>query len=277
MPFRVSVMVLLLETASYWVNSCRSLGGGNGMTQIFIQLERKPIELELLNLSPLFRLSCIVIDLMAQRGPIPLTKKLAFKRNFVAETFNLLSWHACDAELFGSPVVRDQHTFGLLAVVHQVLFDLKIADYVGRQYVLTEEGRSLRTREFELFYNIFPHFLFRIEHTYCGDQEAGPDRDWLKILGTIHKIRDDISFYDLCLAISGHEVRMDAGKDPVRDDIDSGIIRPFCWSGLLEQSFVRTDGGYEYRYCKTALWPRVFVLNWLDELAAGVSGASPQI
>lgn len=247
------------------------------MTQIFIQLERDPIELELLNLSPLFRLSCIVIDLMAQRGPIPLTQKLAFKRNFVAETFNLLSWPNCDAELYGLHVVRDQHTFGLLEVLHDVLFDLKIADYLGRRFVLTDEGRSLRAREFELFYNVFPHFLFRINHTYYRGLEDGPDRNWLDILGKIHQIRDDISFYDLCLAISGHEVRMDARKDSVRDDLDIGIFRPLCWSGLLEQSFVRTDSGYEYQYRKTALWPRVFVLNWLDELAAAVSGASPQI
>jgi hypothetical protein len=237
------------------------------MAQTFIELERTPIEHELLLQSPLFRLACIVIDLAAQHGPIPLTRKLAFKRDFVAETFNLLSLPNCDAEVFELHTVRDQHTFGLLEVVHQVLFDLKIGDCVGRKFILTEEGRTLRTRPFALFYNIFPHFLFRINHTYYRNLADGPARDWLNILGTIHQVADEISFEDLCFAISGQKVRLDGGKDPVRDDLDFGIIRPLCWSGIMEQSFIKTDFGYEYRYRKTALWYRVFDLSWLEELA----------
>jgi hypothetical protein len=107
--------------------------------------------------------------------------------------------------------------------------------------------------------------LFRINHTYYRGLEDGPDRDWPKILGTIHRVQDGISFHDLCLEISGHRVRLDAGKDLIRDDLDIGVLRPLCWSGLLEQSFVRTDFGYEYRYRKTALWYQVFVLSWLEE------------
>lgn len=237
------------------------------MSRIFIQLERNPIEPELLNQSPLFRLACIVIDLADQRGPIPLTKKLAFKRYFVSETFGLLSFQNCDAEVFGLHTVRDQHTFGLLEILNDVLFDLKISDYAGRKFILTEEGRSLRSRPFELFYNILPHFLFRINHNYYHNLEDVPARDWLKILGTIHQVAYEISFEDLCFAISGQKVRLDGDKDPVRDDLDIGVIRPLCWSGMMEQSFVKTDLGYEYRYRKTALWHRVFVLSWLEELA----------
>ena len=148
------------------------------------------------------------------------------------------------------------------------MFDLKIGDYVGRKFILTEGGRSLRTRPFELFYNVFPHFLFRINHTYFNGLEDGPHRDWSKILGTIHKSPDEISFQDLCFAISGQKVNLDGQKNSVRDDLDISIIRPLCWSGVLEQSFVKTDLGHEYRYSKTALWYRVFVLNWLEELAS---------
>lgn len=235
------------------------------MARIFIKLDTNPRELHLLIQSPLFRLACIVIDLVIQRGPVSLTKKLAFRRDFVAETFALLSWPNCDSELFGLHTVRDQHTFGLLEVLHDVLIDLKLTDHVGRKFVVTEEGQSLRARTDELFYNLLSHFLFRINHTYYRGLEDGPDRDWPKILKIIHQSQDDISFQDLCLAIRDHKVRLDGGKDLVRDDIDIGIIRPLCWSGLLEQSFVMQNSGNEYRYKKTPLWYRVFDLSWLEE------------
>lgn len=110
--------------------------------------------------------------------------------------------------------------------------------------------------------------MFRINHTYYRGLEDGPDRDWPRILRTIHQGRDSISFQDLCSDIAGHKVRLNVKNDPVRDDIDIGILRPLCWSGLLEQSFVKSEHGYEYRYRKTALWHRVFVLSWLEELAS---------
>jgi len=66
---------------------------------------------------------------------------------------------------------------------------------------------------------------------------------------------------EFCAALYGLVTRDREQQWRVESELYTGILRPLCWAGLLEEHRSRGGGLGDNTYQKTALWPELFALQ----------------
>lgn len=231
-----------------------------------------PSDIEILDQCPMVRLADLVLRYAANHGPLRLTKSGAFKRVFVKFAYEALGFYNCDIEEYGRNNVRNEASFGMLEVAHQVLIDIDAGEHLRGCFRITELGKSLQTQPKELYRRFFPQFLFVINHAYYGGLEDNPQRDWDAALNTIDQLPDGSSFIDLCVAIGNPTTQNHNPKNNLLAEVDFGILRPLTWIGMLDQRFTKIEGVGVYTYHRTKLWSGIFELN--SDLVDGTASKS---
>ena len=94
----------------------------------------------------------------------------------------------------------------------------------------------------------------RFEHELFRDWDAG-----LNVLNI--EAENGVSLGEFCAALYG-PVTLDREQQwRVESELYTGILRPLCWAGLLDEHRSRVGGLGDNIYQKTALWPVLFALQ----------------
>ena len=228
-----------------------------------IQLKPIPTDLRVLDQSHLFRGARLILGYVAEHGPIPLTPSKAFKRVFVNWAAEAFVWpHWTVAELYRVNKVLDEHDFGPLVVLHHVLLDMKLGRHFKGTFRITKLGQALLADLPALFAEIQPYFLFNVNHAYYSRSEDQTFNDWETALNILNvEAENGISLGEFCDAVFGRAPRNREQQWHAESELYTGILRPLCWAGLLDERHSRGGGLAAHTYQKTALWRAVFALK----------------
>jgi hypothetical protein len=225
----------------------------------------KPLsdDLTILDHSHIFRGARLILAYVAEHGPIPLTPSKAFKRIFVnwaADTFVWPYWTVAD--LYSVNKVLNEYDFGPLEVLHHLLIDLKLGCHYKGTFRLTKVGQGLVEKPKDLFEILVPFFLLNVNHGYYSRFEHEPFRDWNAGLNVLNiEAENGVSLGEFCAALYGPLTRKREQQRHAESKIYTGILRPLCWAGLLEEHRSRGSGLAAHTYQKTPLWPLLFALQ----------------
>lgn len=228
-----------------------------------IRLKPIPTDLAILDKSHLFRGARLILGYVAEHGPIPLTPTKAFKRVFVnwaAEAFVWPQWTVED--LYRVNKVLNEYDFDPLEVLHNLLIDLKLGRHYKGTFRITKLGQGLLDRPAELFDLIVPFYLFNVNHAYYSRSAHETFRDWETALNILNvEAEHGVSLGEFCSAIFGSDPRSREQQWYVDSELYTGILRPLCWAGILDERRSRGGGLADHTYQKTQLWSEVFALK----------------
>ena len=228
-----------------------------------IRLKPLPDDVAILDQSHVFRGARLILGYVAEHGAIPLTPSKAFKRVFVnwaAETFVWPHWTVAD--LYRVNKVLNEYDFGPLEVLHHLLIDLKLGRHYKGTFRLTKVGQGLVEKPEDLFEILVPFFLFNVNHGYYSRFEHEPFRDWDTGLNVLNiEAENGVSLGEFCAALYGPVTRDWEQQRHAESELYTGILRPLCWAGLLEEHRSRGGGLATHTYQKTALWSVLFALQ----------------
>jgi hypothetical protein len=228
-----------------------------------IHLKPLPDDVTILDQSHVFRGARLILGYVAEHGPIPLTPSKAFKRIFVNWAAEAFVWpHWTVADLYRVNKVLNEYDFGPLEVLHHLLIDLKLGRHYKGTFRLTKVGQGLVDRPKDLFEILMPFFLFNVNHGYYTRFGHEPFRDWDAGLNVLNiEAENGVSLGEFCAALYGPVTRDWKQQLDAESEIYTGILRPLCWAGLLEEHRSRGSGLAAHTYQKTALWPLLFALQ----------------
>ena len=228
-----------------------------------IRLKPLPDDVAILDQSHIFRGARLILAYVAELGPIPLTPSKAFKRVFVnwaAEAFVWPHWTVTD--LYRVNKVLNEYDFGPLEVLHHLLIDLKLGRHYKGTFRLTKVGQGLVAKPKDLFEILVPFFLFNVNHGYYSRFGHEPFRDWDAGLNVLNiEAENGVSLGEFCAALYGPVTRDREQQRRAESELYTGILRPLCWAGLLDEHRSRGAGLAANTYQKTALWPVLFALQ----------------
>jgi len=205
-----------------------------------IHLKPIPADLGVLDQSHLFRGARLILGYVAEHGPLPLTPSKAFKRVFVNWAAEAFVWpHWTIADLYRVNKVLNEYDFGPLEVLHHVLVDPPA-----------------------LFAEIQPYFLFNVNHAYYSRSEDQTFSDWETALNILNvEAENGISLGEFCDTVFGRAPRNREQQWHAESELYTGILRPLCWAGLLDERRSRGGGLSTHTYQKTPLWSSIFALK----------------
>lgn len=109
-----------------------------------IRIKPLPDDVAILDQSHIFGGARLILAYVAEQGAIPLTPSKALKRVFVnwaAEAFDWPYWTMAD--LYCINKVLNEHDFGPLEVLHNLLIELKLGRHDKGTFRLTKVGQGL--------------------------------------------------------------------------------------------------------------------------------------
>jgi hypothetical protein len=229
-----------------------------------IRMKRIPADLSVLDQSHLFRGARLILVYADEHGPIPLTPSKAFKRVFVNWAAEAFVWpHWTVEDLYRVNRVLNEDDFGPLELLHHMLIDLKLGRHYKGTFRITKQGRDMIARPSELFDVVVPFFVFNVDHSYYSRFEEQTFRDWETALNILNvEAENGLSLGEFCTAVFGAATRSREQQWYAESELYTGILRPLCWAGLLDER--RSRGGGELAvntYQKTPLWSEVFALK----------------
>jgi hypothetical protein len=221
-----------------------------------IKLKRGSSNVDLLDQSHLFRGARLILVYANEQGPIPLTPSKAFKRVFVNWAAEALVWpHWTVEDLYRVNKVLNEYDFGPLQVLHQLLIDLKLGRHYKGTFRITKLGRDMIARPSELFDVIVPFFVFKMNHAHYSRSEEQTFRDWETALNILNgEAENGLSLDEFCNAVFGAAPRSREQQWHAESELYTGILRPLCWAGLLDERRSRDGGLATNTYQKTPLW-----------------------
>jgi len=191
-------------------------------------------------------------------GGIPLTPSKAFKRVFVQWAAAEFDWPGCRPDdLYSVNKVLNEPDFPPLALLHQLMIELRLARHWKGRFELTRAGRNLASQRGRLFGVMTPTYLFEVDHAWVsrtGDQLPGNWDAYLNVLNVLNvEAENAATGGELRRALFG-EPDPDEGFDETLSYLYVQVLRPFCWVGFLEEHRVE---GYRLEtrvFAKTPLW-----------------------
>jgi len=216
--------------------------------------------------SPLFRGFQKTFSYLAEHGTIGLTPSKAFKRSFVHWAAREFEWPGhTEEDLFAVNKVLNEHDFMPLADIHFLMTTLKMGRHYKGQFKLTKAGTEVSQHPGRLFGIITPFYLFEVNHTGYTRFSDGPLLgNWDMFLNILNvEAEDGITGADLRRKLYGDP---DHGPGPRYDDILGSlylnILRPLCWTGLLQMSQAKGFQSAERSvFTKTPLWQAALKLE----------------
>jgi hypothetical protein len=228
-----------------------------------IKLKPASSNADLLDQSHLFRGARLILAYAEEQGSIPLTPSKAFKRVFVnwaAEAFVWPHWTVVD--LYRVNKVLNEYDFGPLQLLHQLLIDLKLGRHYKGTFRITKLGREMIARPSELFDVLVPFFLFNVNHSYYSRFEEQTFRDWETALNILNvEAENGLSLGEFCSSVFGTAPRSREQQWQAESELYTGILRPLCWAGLLDEQRSKGGGLATNSYQKTPLWSDMLALK----------------
>lgn len=212
-----------------------------------------------LSLSPLVRSIDRTFSWITEHGGIHLTPSKAFRRTFVQWAAAEFNWpDHTEADLFAVNKVLNEQDFLPLMVLHDLLLLMKLGRHYKGEFRLTKAAEELVGHPGRVFGSVVPFFLFRTNHanlTRLGDEPIVGNWDtFLNVLNVETEVG----------ATGAHLRQVLYGapdKTPFRQydtlmgDLYIQVLRPLCWTGLLQAVHVAGNHDAERTmFMKSPLW-----------------------
>jgi hypothetical protein len=191
-----------------------------------------------------------------ENGHIELTKSGFFKRSFVNWAADKFNWpdYSRD-ELYQINKVLNEQDFQPLAQIHALLIYLKIGRHYKGTFRLTKKGKALVGRPGEIFGLVAEPYLFDIIHCHYISEIDRVALAWPIVVNILNIEADTGVTLKRAAELLFPVVNSEWIYDPRPSNAYVGVLRPFCWLGLLCEhcpaDFHKRD---ETIFIKTALW-----------------------
>ena len=207
--------------------------------------------------SPMVRALERTFAYIAENGGIGLTPSKAFKRVFVHWAAREFDWPGyTEEDLFAINKVLNEIDFGPLMDLHDMMIALKIGRHYKGQFKLTKAGQGLVGHPGRVFGIVTPFYLFEVNHArFSRFDDESVLGNWDVFLNVLNvETEDGATGADLRRVLFG-EPDLAGGFDDVLSSLYIQVLRPLCWTGLLEENrakgLLRTR---ESTFTKTPLW-----------------------
>jgi len=207
--------------------------------------------------SPLLRGFQKTFAYLGEHGSIGLTQSKGFKRNFVHWAAAEFDWPGhSEADLFAVNKVLNEQDFMPLGDIHFLLTTLKMGRHYKGQFKLTKGGQGVVGHPGRIFGIVTPFYLFEVNHARFSRLDDEPILgNWDVFLNVLNvETEDGATGVDLRRVLFG-EPDLAGGFDDVLSSLYIQVLRPLCWTGLLEENrakgLLRTR---ESTFTKTPLW-----------------------
>lgn len=214
--------------------------------------------------SPLLRAARLTIDYMVANGPIGLTPSKALKRYFVQWAAEAFAWpHHTAADLLAINRVLNEQDFPPLVVLHDVLLGTRLARHYRDALVPTKLAIGLKDRPAQLWRLLASHLLFEIDHGRHVRASERPVGSWDIFLNIINvEAQAGVTEERLCHVLFGRDERDFARHGwQVAAEFYIHVLRPLCWTGLMDE--LRSGRGFDRQqlFVKTPLWLAALALE----------------
>jgi hypothetical protein len=212
-----------------------------------------------------------IFDYVNEHGSVPLTPQKAFKRVFVNWAAAQFNWPGySENDLFAINKVLNEIDFPPLMDIHDLMMTLKIGRHHKSSFKLTKAGRTLEGHPGRLFDIVAPFYLFEVDHLRFGRVPERLFGNWDIFLNVLNVTAEDgITGLDLRRELYG-EPEAESGFDTTVSSLYVQVLRPLCWTGLLQEQ--RQDGFKLSTsfFTKTPLWRATLRLNTDDMVQPAV-------
>lgn len=215
--------------------------------------------------SPMVRALEKTFAYISEHGDIGLTPAKAFKRVFVHWAAREFNWPGyTEADLFSLNKVLNEHDFGPLMDLHDVMIALKVGRHYKGQFKLTKAGQALVGHPGRIFGIVTPFYLFEVNHARFSrfrDDQLMPG-NWDVFLNVLNvETEDGTTGADLRRVLFGeHDPAV--GYDDVLSNLYIQVLRPLCWTGLLHMTRAKGLLSTERSvFTKTPLWKSALKLE----------------
>lgn len=217
-----------------------------------------------LDLCPLLRAAHLTLEYAIENDGIELTKTAAFKRVFVHWAAEHFRWpHMGYDELFRYNKVLNEYEFPPLEVTHYLLKATKLGRHYRGRFRATKQGAALANDRAQLFGELIPYYLFRIDHSSYsrfGEHAVGNWDSWLNVINV--EADHGVDERDLFKSIYGYETSWGDGTWREAAAFTSGVLKPLEWAGFLDHITSKDAEGHTQRhYVKTNLWRSTLKLD----------------
>lgn len=207
--------------------------------------------------SPMVRALEKTFAYIAEKSGIGLTPSKAFKRVFVHWAAREFDWPGyTEEDLFAINKVLNEIDFGPLMDLHDVMIALKIGRHYKWQFKLTKAGQELVGHPGQIFGIVTPFYLFEVNHARFSRFEDEPILgNWDLFLNVLNvETEDGATGADLRQVLFGaHDPAV--GFDDVLSSLYIQVLRPLCWTGLLNMDRAKGFRSAEQSvFTKTPLW-----------------------
>jgi hypothetical protein len=213
--------------------------------------------------SPLLRAALLTLRYAHEHGAIGLTKTKAFKRIFVHWAVEHFDWPGSSAEeMFRYNKVINEYEFPPLELLHYLLITLRLGRHFKGEFRLTKRGADLAQTPAQLFVNIIPFYVLKIDHASYARFEERPFGKW-DIWMNVINVEADHGTTERALFASfyGEEHDWDNAGWREMAAFSSCVLRPLEWAGLLVQTREEKDGKHVQHVFKTPLWRSALKLD----------------
>lgn len=195
-------------------------------------------------------------------GGIGLTKSGAFNRKFVHWAASEFDWPGdSEKELFTINKVLNEWDFPPVSDIHDLLKGMKLGRHYKGKFILTKAGKELVANPAQLFAQLVPSFLFRMDHGAHLRAEDHILGNWDIFLNVINVEADHGTTRSaLRKALYGDPEPSRPPHDTISSTLYVTVLRPLCWAGLLKEE--NPDGSRSNEtFTKTELWRRTLRLD----------------
>lgn len=219
--------------------------------------------------SPMVRAMEKTFEYAIEHGGIGLTPSKAFKRVFVHWAAEAFDWPGyTEADLFALNKVLNEIDFPPLMDIHDLMIALKIGRHYKGQFRLSKAGQALVGRPGRLFGIVTPMYLFEVDHLRFSRRRERPLGNWDIFLNVLNvEAEDGITGGDIRRTLYGDP---EPGYDDRLGSLYVQVLRPLCWTGLLQEASpdgFRTEGRV---FTKTPLWRAALKLDTDDMVRPAV-------
>jgi hypothetical protein len=218
--------------------------------------------------SPLLRAALLTLQYTQEHGAIGLTQTKAYKRVFVHWAVEHFNWPGSSAEeMFRYNKVINEYEFPPLEVLHYLLITLRLGRHFKGEFRLTKRGAELVQAPAQLFAELIPFFVLKIDHSSYARFEERPFGKWDVWMNVINVEADHgTTERALFAAFYGEEHDWDTAGWREMATFSSCVLRPLEWAGLLVQTREERDARYVHHVFKTPLWRSALKLDTDDML-----------
>lgn len=218
--------------------------------------------------SPLLRAALLTLQYAQEHGAIGLTKTKAFKRVFVHWAVEHFDWPGSGSEeMFRYNKVINEYEFPPLEVLHYLLITLRLGRHFKGDFRLTKHGVELAKAPAQLFAELIPFYVLKIDHASYARFEERPFGKWDVWMNVINAEADHgTTERALFAAFYGDEHDWDNAGWREMAAFSSCVLRPLEWAGLLVQTREEREGRHVHHVFKTPLWRSALQLDTDDML-----------